>query len=85
MGSTHIVNHNCTLQCRKDIFKTHVDRPSENSEFQRCSECVELCLPSLVTVSRDEEHFMAENVNIPEGNSLISLSTELISHARLLC
>lgn len=38
-----------------------------------------------VTVSRDEEHFMAENVNIPEGNSLISLSTELISHARLLC
>lgn len=47
--------------------------------------CVELCLPSLVTVSHDEEHFMAENVNIPEGNSLISLSTELISHARLLC
>lgn len=88
MGSTHIVKHNCTLQCRKDIFKTvctHVDRPSENAELQRCSECVWNCLPSLVTVSHDEEHFMAENVNIPEGNSLISLSTELISHARLLC
>lgn len=88
MGSTYIIRQDCTLQCRKDIFKivyTHVDRPSENADLQRCSDSVELCLPSLVTVSHDEEQFMAENVNIPERNSLFSLSTELISHERLLC
>lgn len=88
LGSSPIIKQNCTLQYREDIFKivcTHVDRPSENADLQRCSDCVWNYPPSLVAVSHEEEHLMAENVNIPEGNSLFSLSTELISHARLLC
>lgn len=88
MGSTHVIKQNCTVQYRKDIFQivcTPVDRPSENAYLQGCRAWVWNCPPSVVAVSHDEEHFMAENVNIPEGNSLFSLSTELISHARLLC
>lgn len=89
LGRTYVLKYNCVLQCRKDSFEiveAFVDRSVENSDLQRCDDlCIELYLLSLVTLSHDEEYFMAENVNIPERNLLFSLNTELISHARLLC